>query len=207
MLSTHREPTKSDTQRLPSFQRIISETDQPKSPFSSSLDPLPSTTISRLARHESSSRQRATLCLSSTRSRVRTEISFRGSDDPCLCSLSASSSESPIEIFNHHLSNPDTLKFTLLFPRNIARSLDNLSIYRYLSARIDEAMPRAKNLTLCSLSNTPDPTISVNNDMNRPVSHFHPSSSMSSLPRGPLTQNGFSCGSSSNDHEAPTQSG
>lgn len=98
MLSTHREPTKSDTQRLPSFQRIISETDQPKSPFSSSLDPLPSTTISRLARHESFSRQRATLCLSSTRSRVRTEISFRGSDDPCLCSLSGKKTQSMLAV-------------------------------------------------------------------------------------------------------------
>lgn len=107
--------------------------------------------------------------------------------------FSASSSKSPIEIFNH-LSNPDTLKsieIHSIVPShgNIARSLDiYLSIYRYLH---ESTIAAGKNLTLLTFEYTRSDEISVNNDMNRPDSHFHPSSSMSLLPRGPLTRNGL----------------
>lgn len=64
-----------------------------------------------------------------------------------------------------------------------------LSIYRYLSARLDDSRGQKSN-SLLTFECTRSGEISVNNDMNRPDSHFHPSSSMSLLPRGPLTQNG-----------------
>lgn len=90
---------------------------------------------------------------------------------------------------------PDTLKsieIHSIVPShgNIARSLDiYLSIYRYLSARLDDSRGQKSN-SLLTFECTRSGEISVNNDMNRPDSHFHPSSSMSLLPRGPLTQNG-----------------